>query len=825
MNIRATYRLQFNGEFRFADAEALVPYLDRLGISHVYASPITQARSGSTHGYDVVDPTIINPELGAEEGLRSLVAALRSRGMGLIIDIVPNHMGVAGGENAWWNDVLKHGQGSRYAHFFDIDWRDKLLLPILADPLDEALESGAICLDVAGDQPALVVHGEHRLPLAPPSSRAVAEAVQAGDIAALKQVLAQQHYRLGWWRSADDALNWRRFFTVNELAGIRVEEPDVFEATHALYFRLWEQGLIDGVRVDHVDGLTDPAGYCRTLRRRFDQLSRPAQAPCGPAYIIVEKILGAGEGLPLDWGIDGTSGYDFMEEAALIMHDPAGDAPLAAMWSAFSGRDPDFEDEELRARQELLSWAFEGQLQRCVDAFVALARSAPETQGLTAGMLRRAICRLIWVFPVYRTYGIGQDAPVTDAAVRNRVAKAQQRFTPPGEGSVADVVLDWLGGTGPGEPALAADAVRQFQQLSAPVAAKAVEDTAFYRYGKLLSRTDVGSDVTQFASDAQAFHQSCLYRAEHFPQSMLATATHDHKRGEDARARLAVLSAIPDQWQRSVGELDRIGSAIARRMNKGLKDAVHGADRYMLYQMVFGAWPDGLAADDRTGLAHFAQRLSQWQQKALREAKLRSSWKRPDIAYEDACDSWIGQLFADAEAVAIIHALVDRTAGAALANMLLQTALRYTVPGVPDLYQGTELADFSMVDPDNRRTVDFTRRSALLEADDADPKLALIVRLLKWRRDHPALFSAGSYLPATVTGPKAANMLAFSRALQNVRLDCVMAFRCGAQLFGSARTVPEAQWWEDTKVQFARGSRISAREAFVGGPVYLRLWT
>ena len=392
MTPRATYRMQFHAGFTFADAEALVPYLDRLGISHLYASPITVAAAGSTHGYDVIDPTRINPELGGEHGFHNLVAALKARNMGVIIDIVPNHMGVAGGGNAWWNDVLANGQASPYARVFDIDWSQPLLLPVLGDTLAATIANG----DLAVEGGAIVAYGEHRFPLRPD--------VQESDLATL---LDRQHYRLASWRVANDRLNWRRFFTVNDLAGVRIEDPAVFEATHALYFRLYDEGLIDGVRVDHVDGLTDPIGYCRTLRERL-----------GPdAWIVIEKILGAGEGQPVGWGVDGTSGYDFMEQVATLIHEPLGALPLEELWQEVSGRYQGFEAEEFEARQDLLAWQFSAQLDACVAAFVALS----DDEAVTPAMLRRAIERLLWVFPVYRTYGTGDAAAPQDAAIRGLV--------------------------------------------------------------------------------------------------------------------------------------------------------------------------------------------------------------------------------------------------------------------------------------------------------------------------------------------------------------------------------------------------------------------
>ena len=816
MTPRATYRFQFHRDFTFADAEALVPYLERLGISHVYASPVTTARSGSTHGYDVVDATRINPELGGEEGLRSLVAALRTRDMGLIIDIVPNHMGVAGGENAWWNDVLRNGPESRYANFFDIDWSRKLLLPLLGAPLSQALAAGDINVDGSGDEPALVLYGDQRLPIRP-EDHAAARAEGGAD---LSELLERQHYQLAWWRTADDELNWRRFFTITELAGLRIEDEAVFEATHALYFRLYAEGLIDGVRVDHIDGLTDPAGYCRTLRQRLDAIERPAGVPQGPAYVVIEKILGPGEELATDWGVDGTSGYDFMEQASALLHAPDGEKPLAELWWDFSGRELDFHEEELAARQDMLDWAFDGQLEACVAAFTDLASSSDETSGLTRAMLRRAIRRMLWVFPVYRTYGDGVSAPAEDAKVRETVRKRAARFTPPGEAMVVDHILSWLAGEGPGDPGLAATAVQRFQQLSAPIAAKSVEDTAFYRYGPLLSRTDVGFDAARFSMPVAEFHQAMVARAHDFPRAMLATATHDHKRGEDVRARLAVLSEIPDEWRERISRWDRLTGEQALQVDP--------ADRSMLFQTLYGAWPPGLTANDREGLSVFADRIIAWQQKALREAKLRSSWEAPDEAYEAACEQLVRHLLDRAKAaafVADIEAFVAFTAGATRANMLVQTALRCTAPGMPDLYQGCELADFSLVDPDNRRPVDYgLRQAALDDPEHAAPgllgggKLALIRDLLERRRANPALFAEGGYEPVGVQGARAGHVLAFRRSLGADIVTCVVMLRCAEALLGGETCVPDAAWWQDTALDDGRpvAGLLAERPVFIG---------
>ena len=763
MSPRATYRLQFHKGFTFADAEALVPYLDRLGISHIYASPVTTAAAGSMHGYDVIDPTTINPELGGEDAFRSLVAALKARDMGVIIDIVPNHMGVAGGGNAWWNDVLARGQDSEHARVFDIDWTWPILLPVLGDTLDTALANGDIAVE--GDQ--IVAYGEQRFPIRPEDR---------GNTADLPALLDRQHYRLASWRTANDLLNWRRFFTVNDLAGVRIEDPAVFEATHALYFRLYDEGLIDGVRIDHVDGLTDPIGYCRTLRDRL-----------GPdAWIVIEKILGAGEGQPVGWGVDGTSGYDFMEQVATLIHEPLGALPLEEVWQDMSHRYLDFESEEFAARQDLLAWQFAGQLDACVAAFVALNTDA----AVTPAMLRRAIERLLWVFPVYRTYGTGDAAPASDAAIRGAVRERVADLIPPGEAHVVDAILAWLAGEGPGD---AADAVRRFQQLSAPIAAKSVEDTAFYRSGRLLSRNDVGFDATILGIGVDAFHHLMEARAREVPHAMLTTATHDHKRGEDVRARLAALSVMPDAWRTRVEAWDQLSWA--------WDHDVSGADRYMLLQTIVGAWPDAGATPD------FADRIKAWQQKALREARLRSSWEAPDEAYEAAAAALTDAFLADPRFVAEVTAFVADLAPIADANTLIQTLLRYTVPGVPDLYQGTELADLSLVDPDNRRPVDYAKRQALFDAPHAPAKFRLIADLLAQRRAAPALFADGDYRPTRVAGSD--RILAFSRHHAGTTL------RVAALIRGTE--VPNAT------IRFADGTAHAAADLFTASPVWYAL--
>jgi (1->4)-alpha-D-glucan 1-alpha-D-glucosylmutase len=703
MTPRATLRLQFHKGFTFADAEALVPYFAALGVSHLYASPITTARGGSLHGYDVTDPTQVNPELGGEPALKRLVDALRREKLGLIVDIVPNHM-AATLENAWWVDVLRNGMTSRYARYFDIDWEaGKVFLPWLAKPAAE---------------------------------------VTAEEVDALK-LPKPGAYRLGWWRTAGDRINWRRFFDINELVCLRMEEDEAFEATHAMVARLYAEGTIDGVRVDHVDGLADPAGYCRRLRQRLD--------PTNPArpYLVVEKILLRGETLPAEWGCDGTTGYDFMDEASALQHNPAAELVLAEAWATLSGRPADFATEEEAARREIIARSFSSPLEACVRAF-----DQGEDSDLSPPALRRALTEMLVHFPVYRGYGTAADEPYLKQA-----ADAAKKTGLSGD----RWVIDWLHNRmrKPGGP------VTRFQQLSSPVAAKSVEDTAFYRYGRLLSRNDVGFDVERFGDTAADFHARMQHRQATQPHGMLATATHDHKRGEDVRARLAVLSEKPTEWTRRQARWIE-QSALLR--TDGMPDP---GDIAMLLQMIVGAWPLDLMLEDTVGRATFAQRLAGWQQKALREAKLKSDWADPNTVCEEAAQAFLHRLIVDEAAPALraeIFDFIQQIAPAGAINGLAQTLLRLTAPGVPDLYQGTELWDFSLVDPDNRRPIDFALRQKKLGAEttltawrDGAIKQRLIVQALALRGALPGLFADGSYEPVAVEGRLADHIVAFVR--------------------------------------------------------------
>jgi len=882
--IRATLRLQFHRDFTLDHAVPLVEYFAALGISHIYASPLLSARPGSQHCYDVVDPTTINPELGGEPALRRLVAALRQHDMGLILDIVSNHMAVGGSANPWWLDVLEWGQRSPYAEFFDIEWNSpdpalegQLLVPFLRTDYGEALQAGEIPLYFDASRGAFYAqHHEHYFPISPPSYGELlsaaehpalselavrfealknqADAYQAAIEAraelashaeranireALQQTLSRydsrqedglrrlhallerQHYRLASWRTAAADVNWRRFFDINELGALRVERPAVFEATHGKIFQLISEGLIDGLRIDHIDGLADPRGYCRKLRRRVDRLlsKRPSDAQLSYFPIYVEKILGHGEHLHLDWTVDGTTGYEFMNQVSLLQHDIAGGPPLAALWNAISGRPPDFLEEVRQARQLVLTNSLASDFETVAQNLLQMARGNLMTRDLTLGAIRRALLELIVHFPVYRTYINACGRPKQDEPFFQQALQGACDSLSEADWSVLEQLQRWLGGEqlrhmppGPWRR-LRQHVCARFQQLTAPTAAKAVEDTAFYRSAVLLSRNDVGFDAEHFGASVEAFHNACQHRESYFPDNLLTTATHDHKRGEDLRARLAVISERATWF----GERARHWLMLAEPLRHSLADgpAPSPGDELMLYQTLLGGWPLGLTGVDVEGLKTFAERLQGWQQKAVREAKLRSSWNAPNEAYETICRDYLQTLLLNSEGAALrseISQAASAIAPAGVLNSLSQTLLRLTTPGVPDLYQGTEFWDFSLVDPDNRQPVDYrARRAALSETStpaellrnwtDARLKQFLIARTLRLRQALPELFHYGSYRPLRLIGDQADHALAFARLLGE-RAVVVIVPRLPAALLGDiARPLIPSANWGDTQVE------------------------
>ncbi|SMF06612.1 MULTISPECIES: malto-oligosyltrehalose synthase [unclassified Pseudomonas] len=877
--LTATLRLQFHSDFTLDHAVPLVSYFAQLGISHLYASPILKARAGSRHGYDVVDPTQVHPELGGEAALQRLVAALRQHGMGLILDTVSNHMAVGGADNPWWQSLLAWGRRSPYAEFFDIQWHSsdpllagQLLLPFLGSDYGAALKQGEIPLTFDKQHGVLeVAHYDHRFPICPidygwilaqspePALQALAAhftalsdsaqplndalplqaelarlvndgadlesaliAFDSRSEAGLKRLhllLERQTYRLASWRTAADDINWRRFFDINELGGLRVERAAVFEATHAKLFELIERGLVDGLRIDHIDGLADPRGYCRKLRRRVDSLlaRRPLNAALEHFPLYVEKILGADEHLHQDWLTDGTTGYEFMNQVSLLQHDPAGEAPLTELWANVSER-PDFPEEVRLARHLVLNASLAGDCESVAQALLQVARDDLMTRDLTLGAIRRALQALVAHYPVYRTYFNACGRPAEDEAFfQQALANARQDLSE-ADWPLLEQLEQWLGGQPwrrlpPGRPRKhLRHACVRFQQLTAPSAAKAVEDTAFYRSARLLSRNDVGFEAERFSAGSEVFHNEAQRRLRDFPDSLLATATHDHKRGEDTRARLAVLSERGPWLASRVEHWRELAAPLRAQLDDGL--APSPGDELMLLQTLLGSWPLNLDPHDDGALRQYAERLRQWQQKALREAKLRSSWNAPNEAYEAACASYIDGLLLDDENQQLRKSVADAAqliACPGALNGLVQTLLRMTVPGVPDLYQGNEYWDFSLVDPDNRRPVDYAlRRRTLDDATtpaellahwrDGRIKQALIARVLDCRQAHAELFRRGAYLPLNVQGRHADKVLAFARLGDDERA-IVIAPRLASSLLGGAPTplIP-AHNWDDTRL-------------------------
>jgi (1->4)-alpha-D-glucan 1-alpha-D-glucosylmutase len=819
---RATMRLQFHRGFTFADAAPLAPYFASLGVSHVYASPIMTARPGSLHGYDTIDPTRVNPELGGEDGLRALVGELRRHDLGLIVDIVPNHMAVGSG-NAWWVDVLARGQSSRYAKYFDVDWtpadprlHGKVLLPILGRPYGDALAAGEIALTMDKASHPVVSYFDRKFPLAAggdgidQSSLADFVPNLAAGRERLHDLLERQHYRLAWWRCANDEINWRRFFDINELAAIRVEDEEVFETMHATLFRLYADGLIDGVRVDHIDGLASPGNYCRQLRSRLRVLEkqRPPGCPAGLAYFVVEKILAYDERLPRDWDTDGTTGYDFMNEVSALQHDCAGE-PLSKLWERISGRSSDFGVEEQQARREILQRTFSSQLEAVIDTLSAIAQGDPKTRDISRSALRRTITEILAQFSVYRIYAQVEQSSQSDAAMLPRAISRAAKSCLPSDRWLVELLGHWLLGERirPDADTMQSIALTHFQQLSAPLSAKAVEDTAFYRYGRLLSRNDVGFDPGRFACTTAEFHGRMQLRRASFPHAMLTTATHDHKRGEDVRARLAILSEIADEWGDT---LERWLALSTEQFSPITRQPVpDAADRTMLFQTLVGAWPMQLPLADRGGLDRFAKRIAAWQLKSLREAKLRSEWTAPNEPYERAAEEFVSWLFAASPLLPEIAAFARRIAPAGAVNSLGQVLCKLTAPGVPDIYQGTEYWDLSLVDPDNRAPVDFSARERSLaasagarvtEMETGCIKQRVIARVLAARKEAPALFADGDYLPLVAEGPLANHLVAFARVLRGAVAISVFCRHPVQLLRGDSAIVVAPERWKDTSI-------------------------
>lgn len=759
---RATYRLQLNRDFNFTHATALVPYLADLGISHAYLSPILKARPGSTHGYDTVDHRQINPELGSLDDFGALARALRQREMGIILDFVPNHMGVGGADNWLWLDVLKHGEVSRYADWLDIDWHPprpgmdgKLLVPFLGASYAESLAAGHLRLRADDDGFAVWAHDGDKLPIRPEDERALLDrhgtadaaiaahtghAGHPGSWAALDSLIATQHWRLAHYSVAADEINYRRFFINADLAGIRVDRPEVFEHAHELIFSLINEGLVDGLRIDHIDGLLDPKGYLETLRARSPK----------PIYLVVEKILAPHEPLRADWPVDGTTGYEVGAQLTRILMQAEAEPAVTAAYGAFVPHPTTPEDEAYRCKLRVMDNELAAELAALARRFAVIAWSVGATGDLTGAGLGRALREVIAHLAVYRTYaddtGIGPRDRREIALAIGKARRTQPQIQPP----LFDFVETLLcGRLGPDyDPKPIATALGRFQQYTGPVMAKGLEDTALYRYNRLVALNEVGAHPDRFVASIAAFHDSNRRRLKSHPQCMLATSTHDTKRGEDLRAIVAAIGDDPETWTSATREW----RALLAKVGGGM---VAPNDLYLLFQLLLGGWP--IHAD----LADFGDRLKGAMIKSLREARERSDWGVNNTEYETEVGSFIDNILANEEFLASFEAARAPLLEIGRRKALIQVGLKLTIPGVPDIYRGAEDWEQSFVDPDNRRPVDFTGLARRLAAPvaDRDDKLVVTRALLQERRRRPRLFAEGTYEPVDL-GSK---ILAFRR--------------------------------------------------------------
>jgi len=809
--LNATYRLQLAPPFGFREVQALVPYLQRLGISHLYLSPVTEAPEGSSHGYDVVDHNKLREELGGEEGFESLREACVAARMGLLLDFVPNHAGV-GPENIYWQDVLTYGPHSVHARFFDVDWeplkpelRQKMLLPFLGRPYGQALDAGEIGM-VWEDHRLSASYFDHRFALRPESYVAVLEALlptlertdsywEAKELLeayqtvtaeerersealrgrfavlanhvdiheildqfrakALHGLLELQFWRLSYWKTAGDEINYRRFFDINGLVALRMEEPEVFFDAHRLLADLLRRDGVHGVRIDHVDGLYDPHSYLERLRE------------IGARHIWVEKILVPGETLPAEWPVEGTTGYEFLNDVLRLFNRPEGEAPLKRIYRRVVADPMPYADIVHRSKRLVIATKLSAELHRLSYELDRLSESDYRTRDFTMGALQGALVEVVAALRRYRTYLPHQ---VEEAAREIKAAvHAGQRRNPAFEPLAYSFIQEVLLYAIPEDLTERRRAwVGRFQQYTAPVAAKGVEDTAFYRYVSMVALNEVGGDPDRFADGPEVFHARARYRALKYPNTLLATATHDHKRGEDTRMRLLVLSEAPDLWRRTVVSLER-----AARRHGGPRGP-STADKYLFYQTLVAVWgsdpPDQLEA-----------RLVEYMEKAAREAKVNTSWLNPRPGYEANLRKFVEGMVRDRWVARAVQPLVQVLKRRGFTNTVAQLILKLCSPGVPDFYQGSELLDLSLVDPDNRRAVDFGLRLRVLneiephlaqprldtlrewhERCDARLKFYTMVRLLRFRANHRSLHTA-NYQAIEPKGDGGAHVVVFAR--------------------------------------------------------------
>jgi (1->4)-alpha-D-glucan 1-alpha-D-glucosylmutase len=825
----ATYRVQLHAEFGFDAAAAVVPYLRAIGVTHLYSSPCLEAAPDSLHGYDVVDPSRVSTALGGAAAHGRLGRALQEHGLGQLLDIVPNHMAIRR-ENPWWWDVLEHGPASRYASYFDVDWSapersrdDVVLLPVLDDHYGRVLEAGRIRL-VRDGQSLRIVYEDHVFPVRPGSLEELVPAGGAGgdhtvpdeaierinaDPDRLDALLGRQHYRLAYWRLASRELDYRRFFDVSSLIALRVEREEVFHAVHATVLDWLASGAIDGLRIDHIDGLYDPLAYLARL------------AACAPqAWIVVEKILEAGERLPKRWPVAGTTGYDFMNVAGGLFVDSRAESSLTALYAGLTGEPTDFAELRHDKKSLVLDALLGADLNRLTTLLERIAARHRRFRDFTRRELADVLRGAAAAFPVYRSYvrrAREREVSADDERHVTEAIKSAQRRCPDPDPELFDFVRDilLLRYDGDAETELA----MRFQQLTGPVMAKGVEDTAFYCYNRFVALNEVGGSPERFGVTLDAFHDWARTTACRYPQALLATSTHDTKRSEDVRMRLALLSEIPKEWSCAVREWFDLnaGHWCGTRPDRNAE--------YLLYQTLVGAWPIAV------------ERVRAYMQKAVREAKQRTSWTRPDEAYERALASFIDAVTADQRFTAALDAFVAPMVAPGRVNSLAFTLLKLTAPGVPDIYQGTELWDFSLVDPDNRRPVDYALRARLLgeldtltpaeivaRADDGLPKLWLIREALALRRRQPEAFGTGAgYGPLEAEGAVREHVVAYLRAGQVAavapRLPITLARAGGWR--DTAIALPPGRWRNVLGATSVGDGRVGLAELLAPFPVAL----
>jgi (1->4)-alpha-D-glucan 1-alpha-D-glucosylmutase len=936
---RATYRLQLNRAFTLRHAIELVPYLARLGVSHVYCSPYLRARPGSTHGYDIVDHNQLNPEIGTEADLDELVQTLHAHGMGQVLDIVPNHMGVMGGDNGWWLDVLENGPASVYADFFDIDWNPlnitlsgKVLIPVLGDQYGAVLERGELKLAYdAGAGSLDVWYYAHRFPvdpreyprvlerglrLAPPQDlseaaraefasliRAFAnlpardapseelraerhrdkglhkqrllalleahpplrqgvdtavgsfngDPVSASSFDALHELIEQQAYRLAYWRVASDEINYRRFFDINDLAALRMENEAVFEATHRRVLDLVEQGKVDGLRIDHPDGLYDPEQYFRRLQERYALAVGADAALRGgtrewPLYVLAEKITAGHERLPRSWPVHGTTGYRFANVVNGLFVDRSARRRLERTYRTFTGDDEDWDDVTYYARRLIMRTALSSELTVLANRLLRLARADRRTRDFTYSTLRTALSELVACFPVYRTY-VRDKVSATDRRFLEWALKKARTRSQADDVSAFDFLHRVLlaqpaGGANPAMQEQMLAFTAKLQQFTAPVTAKGIEDTAFYRQFPLASLNEVGGGPESFGMSVSGFHGASQARARDWPHTMLATSTHDTKRSEDVRTRIDVLSELTGPWRFALRRWSRINRSRTRAVD-GV-EAPSRRDEYLLYQTLIGTMP--VTAMDEEALAGYRERIEGYMLKAVREAKLHTSWINVNEAYEQALVEFVRGLLGRRENNLFLDDFLQSLQPIArfgLLNGLSQTVVKLTSPGVPDIYRGTESWDFSLVDPDNRRPVDYARLSRMLDEvsawdgsrddglarqvrglldtlEDGRAKLYVTWRLLSLRSGRASLFRDGGYLPLPVSGAQASHVCAYARTLGDEAV-VVIATRLFASLPSAAGAWPLGpEAWQDTAVHLdALPALQRLTDVFVGQPLTL----